>query len=256
MSSDTALPYDGYYVLPKNQVAFDTGNIKKPTILFVHHWGGQRSSSRPYMDFVSSLGFKSASFSQSFHSKKTLRLRSNIFPDVFKGLRYVWAQEIHEMLDAIEGDKIIYSFSHPSTAALKVIGERKAHDIKAWVCDGGPFLELHQCYRNYFTHQIQLDNFAVKEAAVLGSYFLFGAWNLKADLTAAFEGFPQGFPVLNIRGWQDELVPPSAIDAVFKLTDRLQLELLSLPDAGHIDGFKKCKHEYTTRVAQFLNRFS
>ena len=125
---------------------------------------------------MSELGYTSVTFNQSFHSKDRIRYEPHLLPTLIRGLRHIWTQELHDVLDSIEGDKVIFSFSLPSSAALKAIGQRRAKDITAWICDGGPFLHIHRCYWNYFTHQQRLSNLIQREAAVLGSYLLFGAF--------------------------------------------------------------------------------
>jgi pimeloyl-ACP methyl ester carboxylesterase len=237
-------PHGGYFVSPAETKYAET-------VVFVHQWGGRRSQLRPHMNFVAELGFRSFTFNQSFHSVDRVRLEPGLLPEAIKGLRHVWAHEIQEVLDQIEGRKILYSFSLPSGAALVALGRRKARDVTAWICDGGPFLHLHRCYWNYFTHQTPLKNPLLKEAAVLGSHFLFGAWNFKKDLRQAFAALPPEFPVLSIRGWQDPLVPVSAIEEVFELAKH-KPEVLSLPEGHHIDGLKNCPEEYKSRVGRFL----
>lgn len=239
------LPYGGYLIEPP-QVQFEE------TIVFVHHWGGHRSSMKPHMDWLNGLGFKTATFNQSFHSKKTLRWDFRLLSQPAKGLRGLWADEITKILNLISGPKILYTFSFPSGAALVSMGDRKAQDVSAWVCDGGPFVNLHKCFWNYFTHQTPISNWILREAAVLGSHVLFGQLQLKADFRRAFQRLPEGFPVLSIRGWQDPLVPSSAIDEAFALSSHLRLEKLSLPEGRHLDGLSKHPGEYKPRVERFL----
>lgn len=241
------LPYEGFILEPSN-LRF------KETIVFTHHWGGQKNSPRAHMDYVASLGFRSISFSQSFHSPKSLRPRVDLLPQAFGGLRHVWAQELSEILDLTEGDKILFSFSMPSGSALMSLGDRNAKDIKAWICDGGPFLKPHTCYWNYFKYQKPIKNWILRESAVLGSYLLFGNLGFKKDAQKAFSKLPSQFPILSIRGWQDPLVPPSAIEELFSLAPEANVEVLSLPEAGHIDGLKKSPNEYKTRVKRFLEK--
>lgn len=240
------IPYGGF-VLEPPELRFEE------TVVFVHHWGGQKNSPRDHMNFVSSLGFRCVSFSQSFHSHQSLRPRKELLPKALKGLRHVWTQEILEVLDAIPGQKILYSFSMPSGAALMALAQR-IESVKAWICDGGPFFQAHKCYWNYFTHQKPIKNWLLKESAVIGSHFLFGNWNFKAEVKDALNALPKDYPVLSIRGWQDPLVPPSAIEEVFRHAPQVQLEVVSLPEAQHINGIRVATEEYKNRLSRFLNR--
>ncbi len=233
-TKNSGLPLDGrWHCAPKRSFV--------ETIVLVHHYGGSRATTKKHQNFVAELGYDSVSFSLS---KPRLKLRSR------------WENEIGQILDAIPRPKIVFSFSFPSAPTAGAIAVRGATDIKAWICDGGPFLMPVQCLWNYYTHHEPTKALWLRSARAALGFGAMGMWNIKGDLHAALEKFPQAFPVLNIRSWQDQLVPISAIDQAFATKHKLKLETLTLPEGDHIDGLSRFPLEYKPRVERFLARHS
>ena len=172
------------------------------------------------------------------------------------GLRSRWQNEIGQILDAIPRPKIVFSFSFPSAAAALAMANRGGTDIKAWICDGGPFLMPIQCLWNYYSHHEPTKALWLRAARTTLGFGALGMWNLKSELHAALEKLPPGFPVLSIRSWQDQLVPIAAIDQAFATKHKLKLETLTLPEGDHIEGLARHAAEYKPRVEQFLVRHS
>ncbi|MGE0762389.1 MAG: hypothetical protein AB7N80_03825 [Bdellovibrionales bacterium] len=226
------------------------------TAVFVHHYGGHAASVKPHQDFLNDLGMDSVAFTLSNGHRLGLlnKIDKPVLKDAHLLLRKRWINEITDVLNAVPGPKIVYSFSFPSAPALISMSARK--DVRAWICDGGPFLMLLTCLWNYFTH-IEPTPIWLRPTRVSLSAASLEVWDLAEDLHSALNKLPQNFPVLSIRAWQDQLVPIEAIDKVFSGNNSgLHLETLTLPEAGHIDGLQRFPEEYKPRVAKFLNQYA
>jgi pimeloyl-ACP methyl ester carboxylesterase len=247
-SKPSGLPLDGrWHCTPKREF--------EEVVVFVHHYGGNRSSVKKHADFVSALGFDSVCFTLGAPYRPGWIKRTPL-GDIRYGLRQRWETEIGRILDAIPRPKIIYSFSFPSIPAACALAEREAQDVRAWICDGGPFLMPVQCFWNYYTHHERTPALWLRTARVAAGVAALGMWNLKEDLYQALEKLPANFPVLSVRYWQDQLVPIAAIDEAFSGNHRLKLETLTLPEGDHIEGLQNHPAEYKPRVAQFLKKIA
>ncbi len=220
-------------------------------VVFVHHYGGNRKSMRRHIQWVNELGFDAVSFNLSFNSWKKWRSLP-LTSDLRFGLRHYWAEEVAKVLNSISEKKILYSFSSPSAGAVHALAERHCSDVKAWVCDGGPFFRIFRCFYNYLSHQAGLHNPALKLSLTLASYQTFPGYGYEEDMARCLKIFPRDFPVLSVRGWLDPLVPPVAIDEFFASQKHLDFEVLALPEGGHMDGLKNFPEEYIPRVKAFL----
>lgn len=242
----SGLPLDGrWHCTPKREF--------EETVVFVHHYGGNRASTKKHADFVSALGFDSVCFTLGTPYRPDW-LKGTPLGELRLGLRERWKNEIGRVLDAIPRPKIVYSFSFPSAPAAAAMAERNAEDVRAWICDGGPFLMPIQCFWNYYTHHEPTKALWLRSARVAAGMAALGMWSLKDDLHKALEKLPPGFPALSIRYWQDQLVPIAAIDEAFAGNHRLKLETLTLPEGGHLEGLQRHPEEFKPRVAQFLKR--
>lgn len=240
-----SLPHRGRYLRASHRQF-------KETVILVHHFGGNRASVKRHQDFLHDLGFDSVAFSLGMPHRPKF-LQGTLIDEVRPRLRHRWESEIRDVFDAVPGPKIAYTFSFPSAATAVVMANRKDADVRAWICDGGPFLMPLRCFWNYFTHADPTPRFWRKTARMALGYGSLDMWSLEKDLRQALDQFRPGFPVLSIRSWQDPLVPIAAIDAAFAGHNQLRLETLTLPEAGHIDGFHRFPEDYKPRVAQFLN---
>ncbi|HVK61238.1 MAG TPA: alpha/beta hydrolase, partial [Bdellovibrionales bacterium] len=173
--------------------------------------------------------------------------------DLKFGARHIWAGQIEAILNAIPGKKILYTFSMPSTAAFEAIANRKAEDISAWVCDGGPFGQILRCTWNLLTHEQKIESKILRAASTGLSYFFFGL-GLEKQVQQWSRSLPKDFPIFSIRGEKDPLVPPSAIEDMFAEADQVDLKVLTLPDGGHLDGLKNFPDLYKPAVERFLKR--
>jgi pimeloyl-ACP methyl ester carboxylesterase len=240
-----SLPYDAEFV-PSTKRRFHE------TIVFVHNFGGGKKSVARHLRFVNDLGFDAVRFDLVFNGFKFHGLPINKKREF--GVRHLWSEEIEAVLNAIPGRKIVYSFSMPSLGSLQAIGWRDAKGVSAWVCDGGPFLEIVRCSWNLFAHEYGFKNKAALAFLSVFALAWFGFRGTRRDLAQAFNKIPAGFPVLSIRGGKDPLVRESAIDEVFSYGRDLGLHKLVLPEGGHIDGLKKFPKEYIEEVSAFLTK--
>jgi hypothetical protein len=223
-------------------------------VVLVPPYGSNHKAMLKHAQFVNSLGFDAVVFDTTQQNPfLSLPLISS---NLKVGLRHVWVDEIEQILNHIVEPKFVYSFSSTSDSALEAIARRNSSDVSAWVCDGGPFFQEIKCMWNLFSHQIEVKNPIFRAAMTAKGLLSLGWIDLHKDMIRDLKILPENFPVLSIRGWQDLLVPPSAIDEVFEHQTHLKYEILSLPEAGHLDGLKKSPEEYKTRVEKFLKTYA
>jgi hypothetical protein len=154
-------------------------------------------------------------------------------------------------LNSLPGPKIVFAFSNPCSGAIEAIGRRRATDVRALICDGGPTAKFWDSIVKYFTTEIKVP---VKPARWALATLVTPLWSLNFAKAMAkdLEKFPPNFPILSIRGWKDHLIPPKDIDAVFEPQAHLSWQKLSLPEADHLNGLKDFADEYTPPLQQFL----
>lgn len=223
-------------------------------MIFVHHFGGDRKTPTPHIRLVNELGFHAVSFSMSFNESPLVN--GLVFNSEMQlGLITRWQEEIETIFNAVPYKKIAYTFSSPSASAASVLARRGARDVNAWICDGGPFLDTFTNTLRY-VEQVKIKNKLLQWGlSALGTLIYFGL-DYKENLYKSLEKLPQDFPVLSIRGWQDPLVPYSAIEKAFSPHKHLDLEVLALTEGTHLDGLKKYPDEYRKRVEVFLRTHS
>jgi hypothetical protein len=229
----------------------------RETIVFLHHFGGNRSSSKRHQELVGKLGFDSISFNLSYNAlpnwkSPLVALRNLMKSAQEKNLVTIWSEELNALLNEIEGPKILYTFSSPSTAALQTLAEEQRQDVKGWICDGGPFLDLYNCLLRYYREETMLPRWLHPVGAAMG-YHLFGGYTFSRRTQEWLANFPKDLPILSIRSGQDRLVPVGAIlDFFARGNAKLPLEVFLLPSADHLEGLKKFPTVYEARVAEFL----
>jgi hypothetical protein len=224
----------------------------EPIIVFVHQYGGRKESVRAHQKFVGELGFDSVAFDLSLRDLRAILHRLPLTHHFKLGIVPLWTEEIHQVLSALPGPKILYSFSFPSVAALAVIKDRGAKDVIAWVCDGGPFLQPWRVFWNYLAVMSKITNPVLRASLSTLAYVLFQGQNVANDVHSNFKLVARNFPILSIRYWQDQMVPMPAVDEAFMGSEQTALEVLSLPEGDHIQGLLESPQEYKPRVSQFL----
>lgn len=219
------------------------------TILVVPFYGGLKAQMRKHVDFLVELGFDVVDF-EFQTSFKTLPDRL-ISAQHGLGYKHVWADLIENLLNQIPGKKIIFAFSNPSSGAIEAVARRHATDVVAMIADGGPTARYFSSLVKYFTTETPLPLAPARWAA---ASLLTPLWSLnaRATLHEDLSRFPEGFPILSIRGWKDHLIPPKHIDEVFEPHSQLDWQKLSLPEGGHLNGLKDFPAEYIPVVQSFL----
>ncbi len=147
----------------------------------------------------------------------------------------------------------MYAFSNPAAAAIDAIVRRGAKDIKGIVTDSGPFGQMVRCSWNLLTHEYNIKNRLLRIPATGFLSTLWGIDHTKC-LHDDISQLPKDFPVLSIRGWEDKLVPVSAIDDAYESVGHLKYETLALPKGEHLKGLKDFPEDYKPKVARFLEK--
>jgi len=226
---------------PKPRLSRAETRLFKETIVFIHHFGGHGASTKRHQDFVNEIGFDCISFTLDCEWK----------PEMDMTLREVWCEQLTSVLDQTPGDKIIYSFSSLSMIVPQVLVEDGRKDIRAWVCDGGPFLELFHCFQNYYTYQMNVTGFKNVVLTAIG-YILMGAVGLNQKVRRWMRAFPTDVPVLSIRAGHDKLVPARAIEKFFATGTKMNLQKFEILEAEHLEGLKSFPDIYKPVVRDFL----
>ena len=221
-------------------------------IIFIHHYGGDKDSFSRTYEFLESLGHEVVRFTLPVSRFQELR-KLPLGEDGGIGLRHVWADAITDVLENNPGPKIVMSMSYPSVAALAAIN-RHPQDVLGWICEGGPFTQVTRGYRNYIECFKSLGFLTFLEPIAAWLFaVLVGNINYTRDAYDELDKLPGGFPILSFRDGADGLVQEDMIDAFFALSaEELHLKTVRLPDAGHLEGFKKAPEIYKTALSDFL----
>lgn len=217
-------------------------------VFFVHFYDGNQRLLKRHIEFVLELGFDAF----GFELERDFSLNHPpLTGDLRFGYKHVYAAQIERLLNELPGDKIVYSFSNPTGAAIEAMARRNCSDVKALVCDSGPSGKFVRSVYNLYTREKVIPFAPLRW---LATPLLCLAWSpaLHGDVPAHLETFPEHFPVLSIRGWKDPLISPDQIDAVFEGHPRLDWRRLDLPEAGHLNGLRDFPDEYKPAVEKFL----
>lgn len=210
---------------------------------------------RRHVDFVNDLGYDAVTFHLSFN-KHIWLTRTPISRTKEFGLRYIWGDEVEDVLNAVPGPKIVYAFSNPAAAAIDAVARRRAGDIRALITDSGPFIHMWRCSWNLLSQEYVVKNRLLRIPATT---FLTALWGLRhtTNLHRDLLQLPKDFPVLSIRGWEDPLVPVECIDDAFApALHHLHYETLALPKAKHLNALKDFGDDFRPKVSRFLHKHS
>jgi len=241
---------------------FPSKNKKhKEIMFFVHFYMGHKKSLRRHIELVNSLGFDAFAFNLKGGNINPMDLIKKIkLPDSpisskgALGIKNIYADQIEHMLNEISGDKIVFAFSNLGISTIQALAQRSCSDIKALICDSGPSNRLVESALNLAKVQFGISNTLLRYS-FLPLFIAFWDPYLHQQAHDHLKQFPQGFPLLSIRGWKDQLIPANSIDEVFDRHEHLLWEKVSLPEAEHLKGLKDFPKEYTQGLNQFLNRY-
>lgn len=242
--SDQELPFKGEFFLARNKKF-------EELIFFVHFYEGNKKQLLRHIKMVNSIGFDAFAFELSGTLKDLADLNLPISPNGKFGTKHIYADQIEHLLNLLPGQKIIFSFSNPCASAIEAMARRGCNDTVAMICDSGPTARFIPSAQKLFVHHYNFKSWPLTWA--LAPFMSLG-WSpfLHTDLKAQLNSFPEGFPILSIRGWKDELIPPTHIDEVFEPHHQLRWSKLSLPEAMHLKGLRDFKSDYVPGVERFL----
>lgn len=227
------------------------GSAHKPVVIFVHHYGGNNQTTKRHVRFVNALGFDAISFTATYNDMKPGHFAYPRSRFGRWGLRHCWAEEILDVVGAIDRSFILYSFSSLSNSAIEavVLGEKKP---LAWICDGGPFLMDWERLKSYGKVVVGVRNPVALAIGTVFSYLIWDSYHLQNDLKNWLDVFPENLPVLSFQGEIDPLVPPKFTQAVFNLSARVQPKVCLIPGGLHLDGLKNHREVYAPVLREFL----
>ena len=220
-------------------------------IVLVHNLGGVPEQFKYHVEFLNQNGFDVYTYPFFLSGKEHWK---DFFPMMKKnklGIVETWADELEQQLNKLSGNKIIFSFSYPSLSALLVASNR--NDVKALICDGGPFSHLIAASWRFFTYHLQPDNIFLKLYLSGKMYFAFYdkfAWKRVKTLD-----LPHHFPILSLQGEKDQLIPPVFINDFFQKIKNIKLIVCRLPDSSHLEGLKRDRELYIKTVLNFLKKY-
>ena len=227
----------------------------KAHIVFIHPLGGVPEQLKHHIQFLKEAGFAVSAgsyfLSGAMKWKTFLKLTKNLKTSVLE----IWLKELENHLNTLTaGPKVLFGFSLPSAVAFMAVSQRT--DIKAIICDGGPFFQILRVSWNYLAYYQKISNFFLKIylAGKMGQAF--GVFSLKKKLKKAFLKLPPDFPVLSFQGLKDQQVPPAFIAKTLEQAPRIRVNTCRLETADHLEGFKKQKDFYSRQVLNFLNQLN
>lgn len=198
---------------------------------------------------VLKLGYDCFSFNLSHQELPSTK---GPLPDFGPDRVELWANELRLSLDQLAGDKIIYSFSFPSNAVPALLSRGSHSDVKAWICDGGPFLDMFMCQWNLFTYGFPVPNPLKRFTLTLLSYLVMRGPLFASQVTRWLGAMDTNLPILSLRGDVDRVVPMKSIAKYFATNPDLNLTSIALKDVGHLDGLKHAPEFYKAQIVRFL----
>lgn len=227
----------------------------KPLVFFVHFLKGHKKALKRHIQLVNELGYDAYAFNLQDSWKKHQYLPYSHESKKF-GLKHALADQIETHLNLLPEfpEKIIFSFSNISASAMEAMArrfEKKQNDIVAMICDSGPGVDFFQSAYNLVKYQFEENSILMR---LIKTPLIAYGWSksLNKDVHYDLQKFPEGFPILSIRGWRDRLVPPESIDKIFEPHSNLKWRKLNLPEASHVNGLRDFPSEYIPEVQTFL----
>lgn len=222
-------------------------------IFFVHFFGGHKKALRRHIEFVNSLGYDAYAFNLRDELNEHYYVPYSEVSEKF-GLKHAMADQIEEHLDLITGYKsvVMFAFSNMAGCAIEAMARRDMSSIKALICDSGPGAGFVQASYRFLREQFHVKFVPLR---LLATPLFILSWSKDGhkDIPEDLQKFPNGFPVLSIRGWKDILIKTADIDKIFEPCKNINWTKLSLPEAQHLTGLRDYPNEYRSGVENFLN---
>ena len=238
----------------KEKINYHPSNNRKHTssIILIHHLGGVPEQLNHHIEFLNRNGFDVYNYSAFLNGKSQWKDFLPLLKKTKAGVVKIWTEELEEVLDQCQGDKVLFSFSFPSLAALLAASRRK--DIKAVICDSGPFSYLFLATWRFFTYYQSISNIFLKIYLTGQMYLAFKASYIKKDIQKQLPNIPINFPVLSIQSLKDQQVSPSYINHFFSKIKKVRLTVCLLKHSSHLQGLKKETDFYIKNVLNFLKK--
>lgn len=227
----------------------------------VHHYGGHKFSFKRQIEFLNGMGVDVYTFDLPYSDMRKMRK----WPVSSKGaaLRHAWADGISRVLEAVSGPKFVYSFSSPSAAALDAMARRNFHDIRGWICDGGPFTDIVTGITNLVHSEIFMGrpfksprlHELFSKIVGRGLAWIWGGANFDKDMRELLMKVPKDFPIISFRAENDILVYPKMIDDFFALAGT-PIQPVLLHRSEHLQGFKQQPERYKAFLQDYVQRYA
>jgi hypothetical protein len=222
-------------------------------VFFAHFFQGHKKALKRHIELVNELGYDAYAFNLKDGLKENQYLPYSPTSKKF-GMKHSLADQIEQHLNLLSEypTKIIFAFSNVAGSAMEAMARREPFDSVAMVCDSGPGINLIYSSFQLVEHQLHFKNILAKLA---GAPLVVLGWSplRHKDIPEDLKKFPEGFPLLSIRGWKDPMISPSQIDKVFESAPQIHWRKLALPEAGHLNGLRDYPTEYRSGLEDFLN---
>jgi uncharacterized protein len=220
----------------------------RPTVVLIHHMWGNHHILQRHVQLFHELGYNCATF--NIYRASTIRDPHPFrFHHNFQSMHQLWAEQVKDVLDSLEGKKIIFAMSGPSIAGLIAASQRP--DVTHFICDSGPFKEIWQCTYRLLDQIWHIPTPPLRALFTTGAVFLWGPAAFK-NSQSALARWKKNVPILSIRGSLDPLVYPKNIEGIFKNHRDLNIQVWTLPSAHHLDGLKLSPELYREKIEAFL----
>ncbi len=227
-----------------------SGHKRQDTlIVLAHHLGGVPGQLTHHVEFLNQNGFDAYTYPAFLHGKNHWKDFLPALKERKEGILEIWAKELEAHLNQLPaGPKALFSFSFSCVSALSVISKR--NDIKALICDGGPFLDFPQAGLRLLTHYHRVSGFFLKIylTGKIHRAFKIRPKTINKNLSL----IPKNFPVLSLRGEKDRQVPPAVIDRFFRKAGKGNITVCRLKHSSHLKGLKTEREFYIKNVLDFL----
>jgi len=233
--------------------------MQKPVVVFIPFFKGKEKDIKKNIDLVREFGFETKVFEPPYYGRPLKDvLKSTLTGGLKANFLDKWSYDLNKWLicnNIRNKDIIFYSFSAPSFMVLRYVFEFKDLKLKAWVCEGGPFVHFLECLFNYMLYAEKVKFLPKRLLFIFTDYFLWGGFFKLKKLKKQIKLFPSSTPILSIRGLKDKITPYHAIDDLFKINKNLNLKVLNL-DCSHLRGVNDSKEKYKKELGDFLNSLS